>query len=163
MNISTMPILERYPRILKLFATALILKPVIYSVVNKHYLCWSLNLIWISTVVDAFSWNQLLSCSMSYHFLLGCISLCSWVAIWVTYYSCVKSSLIMVAHNIEHEVTIYWSNFIIRSLEIHTMFNMVQVGEQWVAAEPQNQIKKIYSNTYSDEATYLYKEDIGKV
>jgi len=124
MNISSMSILKTHPCILKWTSTLLIPKSIIYFIMNEDNLCCSLDLSYISTLIDTSFRIELLSCSMSDYFLLSCISLCTSITIRISNCTCMKSSFIVIAYYMETKMSINISCLIIRRLKIHSMLNI---------------------------------------
>lgn len=127
MDISSMSILETHPCIFECFSTMLISKSIINFIMNKDNLCCSLNLTYISTLINTSFRIKLLSCSMSDYFLLSCISLCTSVTIRVGDCTSMESSLIVIAYNMETKMSTNISCMIIRRLKIHSMLNITQI------------------------------------
>lgn len=124
MNISSMSILKTHPCILKWTSTLLISKSIIYFIMNEDNLCCSLNLTYISTLINTSFRIELLSCSMSDYFLLSCISLCTSITIRISNCTCMKSSFIVITYYMETKMSINISCLIIRRLKIHSMLNI---------------------------------------
>lgn len=124
MNISSMSILKTHPCIFKCISTLLISKSIIYFIMNEDNLCCSLNLSYISTLINTSFRIELLSCSMSDYFLLSCISLCTSITIRISNCTCMESSFIVITYYVETKMPINISCLIIRRLKIHSMLNI---------------------------------------
>lgn len=71
---------------------------------------------------------------MGYDFLLGCVSLCTSVAVCITDCPDMESCLVMITDHMEYEMAINWSNLVIFALEIPPVLDMSKVSEKRITA-----------------------------
>lgn len=149
MNIKSMPISERIPLIFESSSTIIISKSIVYFVMDKNNLCSSSHLICMSTFIFTLFGMEGLCSSMGHYFLLGCVSLCSWVTVWISYSPCVISCLIMITLYRECKMSCQGCSLIILLIKVCSMFNIAQIRKQRITYKTQHQIENIKAHTNS--------------
>ena len=126
MNIPSMPHSKIVPNMIKGVSTSIVEKSIRNNETNKYYIFFSLDSIYVATVINCPWWMHIFSCCMSDNFLLCCVGLGPCITIF-GHCPCVISCFVVVALSMKFELSFYISDPVVLILEICSVLNVSQI------------------------------------